>query len=225
MIKFNIDLTQFTKAMDDIAKRQIPFATSKALNTVASIAKDDLKKEIQKDFDRPTAFTQNSLYVKYSNKRNLVAEVGVKPIAARYLIQHVRGGSRLRKKVEGAIGGAGRIAAPWAIPAGGVPVTAGGNVTKATYGKILAAMQGQPPPGKKGKRKLAAYWLGVRKGETKPFGIMTRKGRNVKLALAFSKTPQYSKRFKVAETVMGTMKKNFVDVFRIELQKAIGNAR
>jgi len=57
---------------------QIPFATSLAINRTAQKVKVAQEKEIKDVFDRPTPFTQNSLFIKTSNKVNLTASVKLK---------------------------------------------------------------------------------------------------------------------------------------------------
>lgn len=62
------------------AGRQLPFAMSLAMNRVTNEVRKELEAHINRDFDRPTPYTQRSLYSRYSTKRKLEAEVKLKDI-------------------------------------------------------------------------------------------------------------------------------------------------
>ena len=66
------------KAMISCQSRQIPFATSLAINAVAKSIDDEQRKTIGSKFDKPKAQTVKATYVIRSNKNNLTATVGLK---------------------------------------------------------------------------------------------------------------------------------------------------
>ena len=46
------DFDQIIQSLDDIGKKQVPYATSLALNGVIKIAKDEVAREMPSAFDR-----------------------------------------------------------------------------------------------------------------------------------------------------------------------------
>jgi hypothetical protein len=72
----------------------VPFAAALSLT---ALAKDVAKAEslqVDETFDSPTEFTEQAFAVRPATKRNLVAFVSVKKIAATYLRPYVQGGDR-----------------------------------------------------------------------------------------------------------------------------------
>lgn len=79
------NLKPLMKGLDDLAKKQIPFATARALTAVAKKVQAAEKEALTEVFDRPTLFTQRSIGVKAAKKADLTATVYVKDVAAQYL--------------------------------------------------------------------------------------------------------------------------------------------
>lgn len=92
------DIDKVTKQLKSIARDQIPFATSLALNQVAADGQRRAQRQMRLDLDRPTRFTIQGVATKRSNKRNLYAEVFIKEIQADYLKYQIYGGVRQPKK-------------------------------------------------------------------------------------------------------------------------------
>lgn len=94
------------RQLSDVYKKHIPFATSLAINRTAQKVKIAQEKEIRDVFDRPTRFTENSVFIKPSNKNNLTAKVWLKDQAvkgtpaAKYLAAQITGGERRLKGYE-----------------------------------------------------------------------------------------------------------------------------
>jgi hypothetical protein len=109
-IKFE-GLKEVIANMDDLAKKQVPYALSKALNKTTEDVKAEMVKQMPAKMDRPTPFTLNSLYIKYANKSRLVSEVGYKDKsqagkgnpAANWMHPQVEGGKRNVKRFEAAL--------------------------------------------------------------------------------------------------------------------------
>lgn len=66
-------------------KKQIPFATARALTRVAQQIRDAEKTAMQRKLENPTPFTVNSVKAAGATKSNLVARVFVMDTAAAYL--------------------------------------------------------------------------------------------------------------------------------------------
>jgi hypothetical protein len=101
-ISMKADIKQATAKLRGAQRKQIPFATAKALtNTAWDVAKEE-KRQLPMKLDRPTPFTLRAFGVKRATKNRLVATVFIKPIQAAYLGFQIRGG--IRKPSGRAIG-------------------------------------------------------------------------------------------------------------------------
>lgn len=83
--------------LDDIEKKQLPFATSVALNKTASRCRDGIMTAMLHVIDRPTPFTMEGFKIKTGSKRNLSAWILAKPIQEQYLQGIVWGGTEIAK--------------------------------------------------------------------------------------------------------------------------------
>lgn len=94
MLHLNVtaDLRPLTRSLDDLAKKQLPFATARALTGTAKRVQAAQKEAFSSVFDRPTLFTQRSIGVTAAKKADLKATVFVKDIAAQYLEPFELGG-------------------------------------------------------------------------------------------------------------------------------------
>ena len=104
MFTVNFDTSALDRTFDGMEK-QVRFATSLAINRTAQVVKEELKREMQSVFDRPTPFTLNSLQMTPSTKQRLEAKVWFKnpPRVGdihHYLEPQVYGGSRPFKGFE-----------------------------------------------------------------------------------------------------------------------------
>jgi len=85
--------------LNGIQRKQLPFATSLALNKTAGRVRDGLMTAMLREIDRPTDFTLNAFKIKNSNKRNLTAWIFAKPIQEKYLSLLVYGGTDGKKHI------------------------------------------------------------------------------------------------------------------------------
>lgn len=88
------DIAAAERLLSDIGRRQMPFATARALNDTASDVKQAEERGIETAFDRPTPFTKRGIYVRRASKSRLYAEVGMKRVQAKYLEMQAKGGTR-----------------------------------------------------------------------------------------------------------------------------------
>jgi len=98
------DLKQMTKYLNKVEKKQIPFATTVALNDVAFGARTHLQRKAQQDLDNPTPWTLNGFRVVKANKRTLKALVyiagsrglpGENQDRNKYMALQIQGGTRV----------------------------------------------------------------------------------------------------------------------------------
>ena len=68
MVSINVsnDVDKAIKLLDVVRLKQLPFATSLAINNTAKKVKESQQKEMRDVFDRPNQFTLNSLFIKPS---------------------------------------------------------------------------------------------------------------------------------------------------------------
>lgn len=96
MVKISVktDVKQIVKKLNSFARKQAPFATSKALNDTAFQVMTKERDVVGKHIDKPTPFTKRGFRFKKSNKRKLVAEVFIPPAQNKYMKFQVDGGTR-----------------------------------------------------------------------------------------------------------------------------------
>ena len=94
-IKDNIK--EVTKQLNRVQKKQIPFATSNALNDVAFMARKELRKQAGKKFENPIPFTLNGFQVVKSKKSSLTSIVFVESKRYEYMKFEIYGGTRMPK--------------------------------------------------------------------------------------------------------------------------------
>lgn len=125
-IVLKTDLRAFQRGMDDVAKRQLPFAIAQALTATAGHAGLAWQKEMQTELDRPTPFTVNSVGVMGARKSNLTARVFIRQVASQYLTPFVEGGPHFLGAKKG-------LLTPKAVP-----LNAYGNLSKRKIAQLKA---------------------------------------------------------------------------------------
>ncbi|WP_243468560.1 hypothetical protein [Paraburkholderia sp. PGU19] len=86
------DIRKVAKALDDMARKQLPFATAQAINATAEKVRLAQRDNMREVLDEPTPFTLNSVAIKRATKSKPTALVYVKPVAAAYLLPYEIGG-------------------------------------------------------------------------------------------------------------------------------------
>lgn len=153
------DIGEMRRLLTDLERRQLPFATARALTLTARDAAGDVTREIGSAFDRPTPFTQRAVAVKAATKASQEAEVFVRPLQARYLALQERGGVRAPKKVA-------------LVNPVGVRLNQYGNIPNKALARLKARRDVYV--GKIGK--VAGVWQRPKKGPGKPALLMRFSG-------------------------------------------------
>ena len=95
-VKSNIkEITKFTTT---VQKKQIPFATSVAINNTLFDLKKEMAKQMDKKLDRQTPFTKRGFFINKAKKNLLVGVLLMKDIVANYLQYQIEGGTRTTGK-------------------------------------------------------------------------------------------------------------------------------
>ena len=93
-ISIRDDLDKITRGLNDIQRKQIPFAASGALNDTAFQARTKATDELPRHIDRPTPATVKGIMVRKSKKTDLEAAVFFKDFVWKYMKYQVLGGTR-----------------------------------------------------------------------------------------------------------------------------------
>lgn len=245
-VSVNADATRALKRLD-LAKDQVPFATALALTRTAQRAKEGLKREIARSFDRPRSFTLNAMVVKRATKQNLNAEVKVKDnafsgrSAVNWFNPEVYGGGRHYKGFELLLQRNGKMPSGWyAIPARNAPLDQYGNISGSLLNKILSQLGARRDSSSNESRKLKASrnrrrqsgrYFAVWPGESHlPPGIYERAsfGSGGALRMVFlytSKAPAYKPRYKFYEVGQQLAREYFPQEFRKAAAVAMGTRK
>jgi len=214
-IHLSIDASGLNKAQLWLAQiqNQMPFAASKALNEAAKQAAKDLNQSTNQFFDKPTKFTQRAYGVsKWSNKRDLTAELSPRPIQEKYLLPSIRGGTRPQRPSERRL----RLSPAWR-PGPDAKLTASGNMSKAA---VIKALKGGPE----------WFTLVEKKGKLKP-GVYRRRGSGtqrrfkVDSILLFGALPNIPKRWPINRITQESVKRNWGPGLQRYVNEALKTAR
>lgn len=252
-MKLEIDVTQLTKKLDAVAKRNLPFALSQALNRTAEQAQKSATAGL-KVFDQPVPFTQKSVFIRRTTKAQfktgLFAEVflrdeafkGTPPV--KYLEPEVRGGGRRLKRFERALQHEG-IMGPneWAMPSRALKLNQYGNVSSGMITSILSQLESSPDNlqnvTRRSKQRLRKQgkrlYFTPRPGSKLKPGVYVRTGRRPKsggdprdvrpVLLFVSDAPTYRPRYQFFAIVTKVHTRRFASIFQAELAKAVASDR
>lgn len=209
MIKIGIksDIENALKRLDDVQKKQVPFATAVALTRVGQIIKDAEYAEMKKVFDRPTRFTMNSLFLKRATKAKPQATVWLRDWAPKgtpankYLGPQIYAGQRALKGYERLLNARGILPdGYYAIPSRKARKDAHGNINKGLLNQILSysgAQRDGAQNTKQGKkRQTKARFVVLDERDGMPGGVWAiTADQQLYPVLIFVKAPTYKQRF------------------------------
>ena len=205
MLNIKGDLKPITKHLNKVQKKQIPFATANAINSVLFGIQKAEKAQMPKKLDNPTPYTMKAFKVNKAKKTQLVGEIFVMPQKYKYLKYAIEGGTRT-----------GNVS---------VPYTKTGNIKLNKYGNIKGKKGGLVKNQNQfiGKIKgISGVW---ERGHYSKKGNFSTKGKSkstaVRLLVAFEPTVNYKKRCPFYEIAEGYAKKNL----QKELAKAFARAK
>lgn len=255
MFKIDFDARPLIRHLDNVGKRQLPFATMQALNQTMFEVHAGWGDEIEKVFDRPTSFTRRSVLYKKATKQRLEAQVFVRDEAAkgnppaRYLQPEAIGGPRRPKPYENDLRAAGVLGqGEYTVPARGMRLDGSGNIPLGVITAILSDLQASKDERQRStresrgrrarrrslKRSVYFYWPGdTGQGRTRhrlPRGIYERIatgfGSGIRMVLAIvSDTPTYSVRFDAYGLARKIFHARFPINFNEHLARALKSAK
>ena len=214
--------TAWTKAV----QKQLPFATSMAINDAAFDARKALNAGTKGAFHAPVKFTQSAFLVQKSKKRDLTAFVYAQDKAgkdrARYLRFGIKGGARPQKGFEvffeRGVPNDGTIpAGAYFMPTSLVKTNAAGNVTQATLRRISKGINGNARGG---------FFIGTPRGGGRPPGIYRRSRNHLHpYFIATTDRPDYRGRYNIEQIGSKAVQRRFNQYFQTALSKALASAR
>ena len=202
-------------------RKQLPFASSVALNSTGFDIRQALNKGTLGAFDKPTTFTQKAFLTTKSKKTNLVVHVFAKDKegsdAARYLRFGVQGGARPPKGFERYFSGLPNdgTTARYFMPTRQTKRDGKGNITRATLKKLSTRVTD------------GTAFIGTPRNSTRPPGLYVRE-KNNKLSAKFittSSKPTYTGRFNIEAIAGKVVQRRFNQHFDKAMSKAIATAK
>ena len=196
-MKVNVknNIKEITKWTTTTQKKQIPFATSNAINETLFTLRKEMGKQLDKKLDRPTPFTKRGFVVDKAKKTLLRGMLFMKNIVADYMQYQVDGGIRTDSKF---------------LPIPFVP-----NAKLNKFGNIIGK--------RTGLIKKNSQFIGTVK-DTTGVWERTNKNQRVKLIIGFEKSATYRPRFpfyKIAERFTANVfNKNFIKAFNRAMKSA-----
>lgn len=152
-ISITHDLDRITEHLNEVQKKQVPYAAARALTKTVQVAKAEADRQIVAKFDRPTKYATGAMYIQPATKKKLEAMVYVKDRGitqkggaksqADVLGHLFAGGKRRHKNFEAAFMRMGYMArGEIAVPGAACPLDAYGNIPAAFIVQLLAYFQG-----------------------------------------------------------------------------------
>lgn len=226
-ITVKIDDTALKTAIDNMQKKDIPFAIARALTWTAKDAQTDVKNEMQKVFDKPTRYTLNSTYVIPAKKDNLQAIVGMKDQASgsvpafRYLKAEMDGGPRKDKSSEKKVKRGGMVNAfEQSIPGEAMGIDQYGNMRSSQRKMVYAAIGNG---GKSTGKRAFSFFIGRPGGGKLPLGIWQRTKDGVRPWVIFVSSARYRKKLDYEGIVARSVQRTFDDNFEKSFMKIMSD--
>lgn len=251
-IDISVDLKGVMRGLDDVARRQVPFAMSVALNETAKAVQATEENKVRGVFDRPTPSTISAIYSTRSTKANLAVIIGVKDKAgsnippAKYLRAQIEGGSRSSKRFEVALRAAGVLPHGYYVVHGeGVSLDVWGNQSRGQIVQILSWFKAFPESGRRsnmtdkrraalikgGRTRRAIEYFAVQPGDKSGLhpGIWQRVGfgfgKALQPVMMFVRQPRYAAAFDFVGTAITTIGHELPRQFDRAFAQAIRTAR
>jgi hypothetical protein len=225
-----VDDRGMKKAFRKLQERSIPFATSTALNLLATDVRADLVTDMKKVFDKPTPFTLNAFWINKASPRRLTARVEIRDFAPKgtpawkYLQPQMEGGPRRMKRLElrlSAISGGQYI-----VPGSGARLDMYGNMSRGQIGQILSRLSASTDANQNMTDKTTArlrkkgliakgaksdyFVVRSKTGNRRAIGVyqLVGPGQVVPVLVFLPRAPIYAKRFDPDQVVQDSLDKH-----------------
>lgn len=240
-IKVQTNFADTLKLLNDVERRQLPFATAKALTLTAKIVEKETYREMDKQFDRPTPMTKRSLRTKPATKRDLTAkvylkgiELGKNPNSMFEIIGHqFEGGTRNRKRMEKLFTSRGLISSgEFLVPGQAARLDRYGNISRGQLQQITSQLnvsrdsaQNSTSSARSKRNVRRAGVMFWSKGDRLAKGVWVRQGMFVKPILMAARRPMYRQRIDLDRIAEGVVRRDFQGIFDKTFNDALRTAR
>jgi len=199
-MKVETNIKDIVKGLSDFEKKQLPYATSKALNDTAFQVKDALVAQMKQKLNNPTPFTLRAVKVKKATKKSLYAEIFISDAQAEYLKRVYYGGTKYPKKKA------------LVTPTKDLKLNKYGNITRNKVKTVLNSKN---------------YFSGTVKGKGGTRSGIFRKYKTgrIKQIIMWQQKREDKKILEFDKVVKGVAESNIDDNFQRALQYAISTAR
>lgn len=207
-IRVTTDASKFQARLDNLVRKQFPFAVARALTDTAKAARDQITAELPRIFDRPTPFTRNAVAYTAARRDNLTASVLVKDAQARYLLLQETGGTRTPDKGRALV-----------IPGKSLGLNAYGNIPSGALKRFRAQAQS----GRRRKGRQIVYLPQSAKGSGGYFAEFGN-GRLRRLT-GFTATEKFRPRFGFQRRVADVARAKMASHMAKRMAEALQTAR
>ena len=215
-----VDFSHAISQLDDLQKRQIPFAAKNAINKLAKEVISAEQDGMRTVFDSPRAWTLNSLFIRqYADKHDLTAIVDFKDdahnrSASKYLAVQMDGGSRRTKAIETVFIKRGLMPVGHHIMPSDVELDRHGNITLSLFRSMIAGVA------------AGTHFVLHEPSGKLPAGLYERIGsRDISALIVYVSNTNYHKLFRYFETAAQTVQDRQQAVFAEALNHALATAR
>lgn len=233
-IDIRSNVPQVARWLDDVQKKQLPFATALAMTMTAKDVKEAEISTMQRVFDAPTPYALNALRVEPAKKSRLIASVEFKEFstkgtpAKRFLNPEIHGGLRSGKSHERQLAPFMRGKGGFTVPAKGARLNKYGNIPGPTYTRILSHLKVSSDPTQNitGSKRSVARRRNSQYFAVPGKGVFERRGKKkIAPVLIFTKAPRYRKRFPFYDVGQRVVRERYPVNFEIAFQRAMATSR
>jgi len=226
------DIKAATRRLTAVQRKQLPYATSRALNDTAFDGMHHARKMAKRLLHKPIGYTIRGIRYSKSNKRNLRSTVFINEwpdkgtAQAKYLKAQIVGGSRATKGSERAFRRAGILPSGKYLAPTKKYMNAAGNIKPGVMQMVMSQLKAFSEQG----YTANATNKTLAKKNTKFFlipgvGIFSRARRGPEAVLLFIDKPNYKARFPFPKIVERRARRVFPAKFRKRMAEAVRTAK
>lgn len=232
-----VGMDELRSNLSDMASKQVPFATAKAITMTARSVEGRLQKDMAGAFESASPYVKRSTFSTSATKVKMEATVGLKDkkpsggtAPSVLLKEHFTGGLRGNKPYEKAMIAVGWMPSGWrAIPGTGIKKDRYGNPNRKEIGEMLGALRTklQIFKGRGKKAALIGYFVvPVGANSHLSAGIYKRVARgSIQPMFIFVKSAGYRKVINLQRTADEVVRREFQPNFDASFAEAIRTAR
>ncbi|OOG61436.1 hypothetical protein B0E46_15780 [Rhodanobacter sp. B04] len=203
-ISIRSNIKEVSKKLTALAHKQIDYATTLALNSLAKRVQIAEQGQIKATFKHPKPFTVNAVGMRGATKQTLTAIVFIRPVAAKYLAPYEDGGSHVLP---------GRAL----LNPKNIRLDQYGQLTRATLKRLKAMPNVFIGPVKTAHGTVNGVWQRIKASRGKP--------AHLKLLIRFGDALPVNKRLQFGSTGKKVIERGFVQAFTDGMAKAMATAK